>query len=211
MSEEIDSILLSGKCPRPQAASFRGKSHYAANQMFGRVALPLLSSLSEHQFRSRTVFITNKLRVEFENFRILIRSTAPRQLQVLGEVKPVLIFGDAACEGDSFQNVSCGAVLLDTVSKSSFMWGLTIPEDVVAFWKADRTGKLQSIGQAELVTPLLAAATWDAVLRHRRALFFCDNDSARAALIKCTSDSPSSTVILRALIKREQACLSWSF
>ena len=211
LTEEIDSILVSGKCPRPQAASFRGKAHFAANQMFGRVALPLLASLTEHQFRSRTLFITERLRNELESFRALIQNTAPRQLQVLGEVKPVLIFGDAACEGADFENVSCGAVLFDTVSKQSFMWGLMIPEDVVAFWKSDRTGKLQCIGQAELVTPLLAAATWDSRLRHRRILVFCDNDSARAALVKCVSDSPSSTVILRALVQRELACPSWSF
>jgi flagellum-specific ATP synthase len=61
ISQEILNILETGRCLRPQAASLRGRLQYASNQIFGRVAVSCMTSLAEHQFRSKTAFISESL------------------------------------------------------------------------------------------------------------------------------------------------------
>jgi hypothetical protein len=124
ISGEIGNIIESGKCLRPQAAALRGRAQFASNQLFGRMALAALAALSYHQFKSRTPFISESLREELSLFRDLLSAGVPRQLGLLGERRPVLIFSDGAAEGVNFESVSVGAVLIDPVSKLKLMFGL---------------------------------------------------------------------------------------
>jgi hypothetical protein len=209
ISGEIGNIIESGRCLRPQAAALRGRAQFASNQLFGRMALAALAALSYHQFKSRTPFISESLREELSLFRELLSAGVPRQLGLLGERRPVLIFSDGAAEGVDFESVSVGAVLIDPVSKLKLMFGLKVPDEVVKFWKADDVGKVQTIGQAEILPAVLARVIWREQLQHRRILFFLDNDAARAALVRCASLSKSSRILVNYFAAVENVDQAW--
>ena len=72
ISQEILNVLETGRCLRPQAAALRGRLQYASNQIFGRVAVSCMTSLAEHQFRSKTAFISESLREDLNQFNLLL-------------------------------------------------------------------------------------------------------------------------------------------
>jgi hypothetical protein len=211
ISEAIGNVLDSGKCMRPMAANLRGRMQYASNQIFGRVALSLLAELSQHQFHSSSPFISVELREALVWFRVLILTERPRTLSLLGERKPVFIFSDGACEGDRFNNVTVGAVLFDAANGTKEMFGCSICKEVVDFWKSDSPDKDQTIAQAEILPAILSRVIWRRYLLHRRVVFCLDNDSARLSLIKGTSASPSSRILIRSNLQAETVSMSFSW
>jgi ribonuclease HI len=206
---ELQSILDAGSCPAPVAAVIRGRCQYASNQMFGRIAAGALHVLAKHQFSNRSKLLSEETRQALVSLSSLVRSSPPRCLKFTGETRPVLIFSDGACEGQDRSQVTVGAVVFDTVSKKSFMFGLEVPDSLVNEWKAE--GKIQTIGQAELLPALLARLSFRKLLTHRRAVFFLDNDSARMGLIKGYSPSPASNRIIQAVVADEAPLLCWSW
>ena len=208
---DIDSIIATGRCLRPLAANMRGKLQYASNQIFGRQALSTLAALSQHQFRSRSPFISVELREELVRFRVLLCSERPRHLALLGETRPIFVFSDGACEGEHFQNVTVGSILMDPADGTKEMFGVKVPEEVVSFWQSDRVGKEQTIGQAELLPAVLSRLIWRKKMMHRRIIFCLDNDSARACLIKGTSASSTSRILIGAMILAEVDFQSWTW
>jgi hypothetical protein len=211
LAEAIGKVLDSGKCMRPMAANLRGRMQYASNQIFGRVALSLLAELSQHQFHSSSPFISVELREALVWFRVLILTERPRTLSLLGERKPVFIFSDGACEGDRFNNVTVGAVLFDAANGTKEMFGCSICKEVVDFWKSDSPDKDQTIAQAEILPAILSRVIWRRYLLHRRVVFCLDNDSARLSLIKGTSASPSSRILIRSNLQAETVSMSFSW
>ena len=53
----------------------------------------------------------------------MLRASPPRQLHVLGERRPVCVFGDAAAEGENFSDVTFGGVLIDPIDNIREMYG----------------------------------------------------------------------------------------
>ena len=49
---------------------------------------------------------------------------------------------------------------------------------------ATKPGQRQVIGQAELLPILVAKTIWSKLIKNKRVIYFIDNDSARAALVK---------------------------
>ena len=141
----------------------------------------------------------------------LISKGPPRQLQVLGETKIILVFSDGACEGEEFESVSIGAVMFDTADNTREMWGSMVCSEVVDHWRSDKEGKIQTIGQAELCPAVVARYSWQKRMRHRRVLFFLDNDGARQGLIKGRSDSATSNTMIKTMVTMERKFQSWTF
>ena len=57
---------------------------------------------------------------------------------------------------------------------------------------------------------LLARCTWAEAIRHRRVVFFVDNDSAKDCLVAGRSSSQHSRKILMEICRHELACQTWS-
>ena len=98
--------------------------------------------------------------------------------------RPVLVFTDGACEQDGMQ-VSHGAVLVDFHTDTYVYFGGEVPEEWVAKWKS--SGRVQLICQAEIFPVVVAKQTWPEFLSHRAVLWFIDNNSAQAALVRSYS------------------------
>ena len=78
-----------------------------------------------------------------------------------------------------------GAVLLDFENQLFLYFGEDIPPAWVDKWRVG--GKVQLFCQAEIFPVIVAKRTWMKQLRHRACLWFIDNSSAQAALIRSFS------------------------
>jgi hypothetical protein len=121
----------------------------------------------------------------------LLEEAGPREIKATVHLPPVLLFTDGAVEGDL---VTHGAVLIDPISGARECFGDKVPCRWVQRW--GRGGKKQVIGQAELFPLLVAKATWAVALRGRRVMWFCDNESARLAVVRGFSAVGSSAELL---------------
>ena len=141
-------------------------------------------------------------------WRGFFKATKPRVLDLAAREAPALIFSDGACEGEGFDTVTVGAVLL-LPSGAVKYFGLRIPSKVVDGWRCQ--GQEQTIGQAEIAPALLARLTWADDLLGRRVIQFVDNDSARYALVKGYSPSLASSVLLSETWLQDcrQGLVSW--
>ena len=205
-----DSILSKGRCPSVVMAELRGKSQYAANQTFGRIAAGPLHIMSEHQFRCRSGILDSETADAIRDIVTIVKHAPPRSLSCRGEMRPILVYTDGACEGIDRDQVTIGAVIIDSANlQNSVMWGGAVPEPLVRLWK--QQGQVQVIGQAELLPTLMVRRACDKLFRHRRVVFFIDNDSARQALIRGFSPSCSSMNIVRLMVKAETECQVWTW
>jgi len=87
------------------------------------------------------------------------------------------------------------------------MFGLVVPLRLVDRWQSE--GNIQTIGQAELLPVALSFIKWEPILRHRRVFSCVDNDAARAALIRGSSNSKFSDEIVHFVAKHEAGHQTW--
>ena len=206
----IDSITKSGRCPPPLMAELRGKTQYAATQIAGRLTVGPSHTLSEHQYRSKSGIVNGHTLEALREVRDVFLNAPPRSLQCLGERRPILVFTDGACEGADRNEVTIGAVVIDTAGIiAPTMWGGPVQPQLVHHWKKD--GKVQVIGQAELLPTIMVRRSLSGLCAHRRVIFFVDNDSARHALIKGYSPSKSSNDIVKLMVLAERTEQMWTW
>ena len=138
-----------------------------------------------------------------------ISTAAPRLVSVADVRRPVLVFGDGACEGVDFESVSAGALMIDLEYKDREFFGLRVAPEVITFWTSGKPG--QTIGQAELLPIVMARKFWGCRFAGRRVFFFIDNDAARDGLIKGSSDSPMSQSLITMFYRTEltKPCWPW--
>ena len=199
ISSEIRQVLATGILRPAHAASLRGKLLFAQGQTFGRcglASLRILGGWAGAGCRPSWKRVEAALRFWLAYFATAI----PRSL-TCSDQRPVVIFTDGACEGESYDVVTVGGVIYDPITGTPECFGLRVPEHTVKSWKAE--GKEQVIGQAELLPVYIAKCTWSSRVRGRRVLHFVDNDSAKFALIKGTSAREDSARILDAFWQLE--------
>jgi hypothetical protein len=206
---QIDGILSCSTLCKQLASELKGKCQFASNQVYGRIASAPLHALNQHVFHSFSPLVTEFLRSQLVLLKEILTSCVPRTLCSKGEKRPILVFSDGACEGKHFDDVSVGAVVFDTIAKKAFMFGSKVPDPLVQFWKSE--GKIQTIGQAELLPVVLAKIAFEELIRHRRVFYLIDNDSARMALIRGCSDSLSSMKLINVMIQQECKSQSWAW
>ena len=209
LSELILQIVKSGKCPKPVMAEIRGKGQYSASQVAGRIAAGVLHELGDHQYRSTTDVLSQRSIELLLQLKEILSTSPPRSISCYGEKRPILVFTDGACEGANGELVSVGALVIDTAVSppSAVMWGGRLDQELISIWQA--TGKVQTIGQAELLPTLLVRTSNCSSFLHRRIIFMIDNDSARQALVKGYSRAESSRLMLKMMVELELTSPCW--
>ena len=196
----IDNFLTAGTASRKDCAKLAGKLQFAKGQVLGKGVDSCLSSLHGRVARPGLLKpFTCEDRLDLTEFKERIMIDPPRKIDIPGEARPLLLFTD----GCSVQDVNMfGAVLIDSSSgKAQVAWG-HIPEEMITFW-----GKCvgdQLITQIELyplvVWRWIAGARW----LDRRILCFIDNEPARFTMIRGTSPSLASRLLVKAFVKAER-------
>ena len=205
----LDDVIKTCRCPAPLMAEIRGKAQFAAAQTAGRLAAGPVHVMSQHQFRTKSGHLQADTVAAILRLKEILNSAPPRTLQFTGEVRPILVFTDGACEGIGRLDVTIGAVIYDTANNKSEMWGGNVCSELVTIWRNE--GKTQVIGQAELLPTAMARCSNMERFRHRRIIFFVDNDSARQALIKGWSPSRSSTKTIQLMVDAEVSGQTWTW
>ena len=118
----------------------------------------------------------------------------PRSVKAWHDEWPIVIFTDGACEEEA-KLVTHGAVLCDYVTNSFMFFGDHVPAEYLEEWK--KSGKKQVICQAELFPIWISKITWKHLLLGRQVLWFCDNEAARAAMVKMYSPLLDSMLLIR--------------
>jgi hypothetical protein len=199
--ETIDGILCSSNLSFKQAESLCARMLFADSQVFGRKSSQCFRMVRE---ACRRVTGTNLLDDQSGIALLWLRDNVlqgPPRTVSIDKPSTWFVFTDGACEGDLFENVSAGAVLVDCSGKVLEFFGQTLSAPLVQAWQS--TGSTQTIGQAELWPVFIALVLWKQMLKNSDVVFYIDNDSARFGLIKAYSPSVQSNLIISAFVNLE--------
>eukprot|EP00435_Cladocopium_sp_Y103_P072170 s444_g39.t1 len=189
-----EGLSIGGVFSEAQLQSLRGRLLYAAGHTFGKCTQVAVQALGRVAKKGTSFSIDDEL-LQCIHFAInTLASSEPRLVRAWKDEWPVIIFTDGACE-ENAEKVTHGAVLCDVTSNSFFFFGDDVPAKYVADWT--KGGKKQVICQAELFPIWVAKVTWKDILRGRQVLWFCDNEAARAAMIRSYSPLLDSMQIVR--------------
>ena len=187
--KELGRLEAQGMVRQPEIDSLYGRLRFSDNQCLGRCGAPglrMLKALVQGRPRS----IDQEVRRMFNFWREYFRDRAPRKVYIGRRSKPVLLFTDAAADGDDFAQVGSGAVLYDPATACFEFFAAHVTERAVSAWREH--GQKQVIGQGELHPIACALSTWADKLRDRDCIIFVDNNSAKDAIIRGDSSHPAS-------------------
>jgi hypothetical protein len=190
----VDEVCDKSLVPMSLIETLKGRLLYAAGHTFGRctqLAIQLVSRLA----RRGTMLVVD------DSFRSVLR----RAFMCLSTV---IVFTDGACEEDG-QSVTHGAVLFDPECGASLMFGDSVPLEWIDRWRSQ--GKKQLICQAEIFPILVAKSTWPHIISCRAVLWFVDNNSALAAVIRSFSPIVENfeLLVLNAELDVKLQSLNW--
>ena len=208
LRELVNSICGSQTVAVSTLETLRGRLLYAAGHTFGRCTQLAIQLISRVARRGPLVLLDDQLKgVILKALHCLIDSK-PRRVQAWTGRPPIIMFTDGACEDDGGK-VSHGATLFDPESNLALMFGDEVPSNWTHKWKAE--GRRQLICQAELFPVLIAKNTWKSFLRGRSILWFIDNNSSLAAIIRSYSPVLDSfeMLVINARLDVELQCLHW--
>ena len=207
IQESIMALRHLTRMTSGEAASCRGKIQYAEAQCYGRIAGKCLRMLGEVATGKRSGSPIDQNTLSALDW-LLTRLTeaSPRPLIANKNFNVVLIFTDAASEGD---NHTCGGIYIDESRKCKQFFSLVIEPKLIEEWRAP--GIVQIITHAEVYPVWIAKSCWGPKIRGRRVLYFIDNNGAKDSLIKGLMDSESGDPILQAIVGQEfvQHSYSW--
>ena len=175
----VNAVCTDGFVQPAVLASLKGRFLYASTHTFGRVAAMAVKCLSRHLAGGGILRLDNEDCTLLQQTIDLLEDMRPREICAGISGAPVVIFTDGAHEEDDCLTTH-GAVMIDPSSGLHLFFGEEIPQNFVDKWRAG--GRQQLVGQAEVLPVLVAKVAWAKHLKHRKVLWFIDNDSAKAAL-----------------------------
>lgn len=136
----------------------------------------------------------------------MLQGTAPRKYNASSFRPPMLFFTDAAWDDG---RSSAGAVVHDPTSNETTVFEVEIPEDLQSMWLEDVGDQI--VTQLEFFTYLAVRVKYIEELHNRLAISWIDNESARVACIKGSSQSFSLQAMTRVLqqVELEKPSLMW--
>eukprot|EP00435_Cladocopium_sp_Y103_P010164 s6141_g2.t1 len=180
----VAEVCSKALVPISLVETLKGRLLYAAGHTFGRctqLAIHLVSRLSR---RGPLLLVSDDFKHALRGAFSALSNAKPREVRAWSGSSPVILFTDGACEDDG-QKVTHGATLYDPDTQTACMFGDDVPEVWVNQWR--KHGKTQLICQAEIFPILVAKATWSQQLSGRAVLWFIDNNSALASVIRSFS------------------------
>jgi hypothetical protein len=210
LEADVGALLQLGSVSAHAAAQLKGRIAFAEQQCLGKCAAVAARVLQGCSTSSSTlVGRSQPLRAALLWILAFLKHSPPRTIRLRPCERPFVLFTDGACETvNSSLVASCGAALV-CPSGAKLAFGLEVPAGVVSRWTA--TGSRQVIGQAELLPILYSLLTWEKLLAGQRLIVFIDNDAARWACIRGSSQTLSSAELLfdLALARARTAVAPW--
>jgi hypothetical protein len=193
----IHSIIAAKTLLLHDAQSLRGKLQFMQGQYLGRVFKPALLILDDFisSYQSKHE-LSPLLQAALSFVCQQLADAEPREIRINQVLQPILVFTDGAYEPQSTGQylASYGAVLLDPVNDIRVVHDGCVPEPILKCW--NKLVGDQLIGQVELYPVVALRIKYASLFHNRRVLYFIDNDSARDALIRGSSKSLASFVLV---------------
>jgi hypothetical protein len=187
--KSVDEIINTRNLSSHVASSLFGKMSFALGSVFGRGAAPSMRFLSNRASSCETR-VSDQDVEKLISLKAFLQSSKPRVIDMNDTRPPVIIFTDAAEEGDL---VTYGIVLIDGLE--AFVSGGDVPEILVQSWRKD--GSSNTISQAELFPVVLSKHYFKHRLFGRRVINFIDNEPAKFGLIRADSPCVSSNSLIK--------------
>ena len=180
----VQSICQSETVALSLLETLKGRLLYAAGHTFGRCSQLAIQLISRVARRGPLVVLDEKLKEVINAALLCLMDAKPRHVSAWSGRPPLIIFTDGACEEDGLC-VTHGAAYYDPESHQALMSGDYVPTCWTDKWRTE--GKKQLICQAELFPVLVAKNTWSHLISGRAVLWFIDNNSSLAAVIRSYS------------------------
>ena len=136
----------------------------------------------------------------------MLQTASPRRIDAAQEVRPVLIFTDGCWEAE---HAGIGAVILDMATGEGLVCQGAVPATLLAKWKTLVGDHL--ICQIELYVMVLIRWQFQSLLKHRRSIWWVDNDAARFCSIKGLSPSPTMRDMIREFYAMDSLAPTYSW
>ena len=204
----VHSICDSETVALSTLETLKGRLLYAAGHTFGRCSQLAIQLISRVTRRGPLVLVEEPLKEVIKQALYCLVNSKPRVVSAWSGRLPLILFTDGACEENGLC-VSHGATLYDPEDGTAIMFGDYVPENWVTKWRAE--GKKQLICQAELFPIIIAKNTWRELLYGRSILWFIDNNSSLAAVIRSYSPVLENyeMLVINARLDVELQALHW--
>lgn len=181
--EAIAAIRQSGELSVATASSLRGKLQFAETHTYGRMISANLRVLqSRASGKHNDVSLNDTLRAELDWARSFVLSDNPRVLKARMSGDRLVIFTDAALEGnDDVGSVGmCAYWIHDGKVVNRYYFGERIPTDLL---RRLQVGSKKIIAALELFAAVSAVVSLTRIHPNSRTFVFIDNEAARASMI----------------------------
>ena len=203
--ELLRKVSEAGHITRSQASEIQGLINFASSFYISKALKFLVSafgrlSLMPSDLSSADVVGLCQLAIT------LMTSMKPRVFQSADLAQPAIIFTDGAWEDGE---ASAGGAVFFPELQEGFVFEVQVPKRLVDLWLQEVGDQL--IGQIEMISFVAVRAHFAKALTNRLVVAWLDNEAARFACIKGTSDSFSLQVLARVLqqLEIESPTVSW--
>ena len=201
--QQIDDILCSNFLPMSVAASLRGRVQFAEAQTFGRV---LAANIGDFGGRVTGKLPGNRLTEGMKNdlmwMRTFVLGAEPRVLRANMSDRRIVVFTDAALEGDNCGSIGLTAYVVGPCGVSrKFYFSSKVPTTTLEALQS-RTRKI--ISTLELLAAIFGVRLLGPLFCGFRFFVFVDNEAARASLISQYSPLESHNRQLRVFARLVQ-------
>ena len=208
LQDLVESICSSQTVALSTMETLKGRLLYAAGHTFGRCTQLAIQLISKVTRRGPLLLLDEQLKMVIRQALQCLVDSKPSRVAAWSGRLPILVFTDGACEEDA-ELVTHGAVIFDPETMTALMFGDEVPPSWTQKWKAG--GRRQLICQAELFPVLVAKRTWQSMLADRSVLWFIDNNSSLAVIIRSYSPVLDNfeLLVINAKLDVELQALHW--
>ena len=197
ISESVRKILAEQRLTTSDASTLRGRLQFAETHTFGRVLAANLKAVAARASgQLPEVHITFELLRDLEWILTFMESARPRELRARMHSRKLVIFTDAALEGnDDHGSVGMVAYAMeDDKVISKFFFSDVVPSELLRAIQS-RTKKV--ISSLELVAAVGAVLVLGPLFVGFRVFCFVDNEATRASMISLSSPVPFHNAVLK--------------
>jgi hypothetical protein len=203
------AVVARGTMSRTEAQSLFGKLLFARGQMAGMTLKVILDSIQRHMESHGSGQLSSETILAMETLMELLLCHKPRVFSWSDPHQPIVIYTDGASEGDHMlpSSHTVGAVFVDPTRNLRLVLDGYVNDRLVKLWCLNVGDKF--ICQVEAYPILCIAEMYLQDIRHRRVLFFVDNDATRHAFIRCGSQSVSMQALAFCFHRLQHDCMAW--
>ena len=196
----IDKFLETGTMSRKDAERLRGRLQWYESFANGRVAqqaFRVVSNVASIHRKGQQLSDMEVKALKFLRLRVL---NAPPTIIQSTNLRTWLIFSDGACEGEEDKLGSIGAILVDPEGKVFRYFSEVVPGKLMDRFLEQTK---HPIFELELLPVWCALFTWSGFLQNSLAVFYLDNEGAKAALINGATSTENGRLIIQQFVLKE--------